>query len=306
MDADVLLATLAQSTAAVVAIIGGFLVSRLVALSSERDGLRRQKTTAEAHLLSVAADYRAAHTVRLEYSRANFEDSVLSDVVNRKLDPQALLRDRVPRGSSTEEMRPVLEALIARVIDANKAIRAKLKQSDDERVDLDDLVNRGLVVPASEQDIYDHVMYQLRTEELPSQTFQGFPLNLGATIFPPMHVDPGGIAARRLDESIRDEQNLLGRKVGLEQEVERLASEIELIGRPVGVTSAIGILAAFSFVGIAAPLVVMVLNLPTLEAWLEWWMLGAFLVGLAAVLGYILWYARTLSDPVEAADGDST
>jgi len=71
----------------------------------------------------------------------------------------------------------VLDALIARVIDANKAIRAKLKQSDDDRVDLDDLVNRGLVVPASEQDIYDHVMYQLRTEELPSQTFQGIPHN---------------------------------------------------------------------------------------------------------------------------------
>lgn len=160
-------------------------------------------------------------------------------------------------------------------------------------------------MPAREQDIYDEVMYQIRSGELPSQTFQGIPLNLGATILPPMRGDPGGVAARRLDESIRDEQNLLSRKVGLEQEIERLTSEIKLIGRPVGVTSAIAILSAFSLLGIAAPLVVMVLHLPKLEPWLEWSMLGAFLVGLAAVLGYILWYARTLNNPVGERDGDS-
>jgi hypothetical protein len=42
IDEGSLLATLAQSSAAVVAIVGGFLVSRLVQLSSEREGLRRQ------------------------------------------------------------------------------------------------------------------------------------------------------------------------------------------------------------------------------------------------------------------------
>lgn len=94
-------------------------------------------------------------------------------------------------------------------------------------------------------------------------------------------------------------------RLGLEQEIERLTSEIKLIGRPVGVTSAIAILSAFSLLGIAAPLVVMVLHLPKLEPWLEWSMLGAFLVGLAAVLGYILWYARTLNNPVGERDGDS-
>lgn len=304
MDANTLLATLAQSTAAVVAIIGGFLVSRLVALSSEQEGLRRQKVTAQAHLQAVDADYQASHDVRRECSAADFEDRVLSDVVSGSFDRETLLRDRVPRGSSPEEMRPVLDALIARVIDAQKAIGARLKTSDDNYLDLDDLVHRGLVVPAREEDIYDEVMYQIRSAELPPRTFQG--INLGATILPPMRGDPGGVAARRLDESIRDEQNLLGRKVGLEQGVERLTSEIKLLGRPVGVTSAIAILSAFSLLGIAAPLVVMALHLSKLEPWLEWSMLGAFLVGLAAVLGYILWYARTLNNPAEATDGDNT
>jgi hypothetical protein len=42
IDEGSLLGTLAQSAASVVATVGGFLVSRLVQLSSEREGLRRQ------------------------------------------------------------------------------------------------------------------------------------------------------------------------------------------------------------------------------------------------------------------------
>lgn len=43
VDPNWLLSTEAQSAAALVAIIGGFLVSRLVSLSSEREGLRRRR-----------------------------------------------------------------------------------------------------------------------------------------------------------------------------------------------------------------------------------------------------------------------
>src|SRR5664280_3740674 len=114
-DGSVLLATLAQSTAAVVAIIGGFLVSRLVALSSEREGLRRQKASAEAHLLSVAADYEAAHAYRLGRSIDDFEDWALDCLVDGKFDEAELFRNRIPRGSSEDEMRPIFEDIRARV-----------------------------------------------------------------------------------------------------------------------------------------------------------------------------------------------
>jgi len=295
-EAEVLLATLVQAAAAVVAIIGGFLVSRLVAISSEREGLRRQRATAKAHLNTVAADYEAAHADRFENSKDDFEGWVLDDVVGGQRDEDPLLRDNIPRGSSEDEMRPVLRDLISRVEGANAAIRAVLRQSDDNRVDLDDLIGRGLVVTAADRDIFESVMYRIRSAELPVPRISGIALAT-TPIMPPISIDPGGTSARRLDESIRDEQNLLSRRVGLEQEIDRLSSEIENIGRPVGVSSAIAILSIYSLLGIALPLIVMVTHPRGLPSWGEWLLLIGFLVGLASVLGYIYWYARNLNDP---------
>lgn len=90
---------------------------------------------------------------------------------------------------------------------------------------------------------------------------------------------------RRLDESIHDEQNLLSRTTMLQAEVGRVQHEIDLIGRPAGVTSAIVILSIYSVFGIVTPVIVMALGLKTLTAWLEWLLVALFVAGLSAVLG---------------------
>jgi hypothetical protein len=67
-DPNSLLATLAQSSAAIVAIVGGFLVSRLVALSSEREGLRRQLESTRDRLRQVEGLFEEAHAYRFDNS----------------------------------------------------------------------------------------------------------------------------------------------------------------------------------------------------------------------------------------------
>jgi len=62
---------------------------------------------------------------------------------------------------------------------------------------------------------------------------------------------------RRLDEAIHEEHDSAARKRGLETEIVRLRSEIELVGSPVGVFPAIVILALYSVVGVVLPVVVM-------------------------------------------------
>ena len=293
-ETHVLLATLAQSAAAMVAIIGGFLVSRLVALSSEREGLRRQRVMATAHLTAVTTEYEAAHEFRLENSKADFEEWVLDDMIKGAFDEEVLLEDNVPRGSSEAEMRPVLNDLIARVNRAYVDVRSWLTDGDNDQVDLDDLIARGLLVPPDDREIYERVLYQIRTRELPS--VRNFGTGILFPIMPPFSpVDPGGTSARRLDESIRDEQTLLSRRVGLQQEIARLGEELERIGRPAGVTSAIVILSIYALLGIAAPLAVMVAHPTEIAPWAEWLLLAAFLIGLASVLIYVYWYARTLN-----------
>ena len=64
-----MLFTLAQSAAVFVAIVGGFLVSRLVAISSDRDGLKRRYDHARDQLKHVAAAYQDAHDHRLRNSQ---------------------------------------------------------------------------------------------------------------------------------------------------------------------------------------------------------------------------------------------
>ena len=45
----------------------------------------------------------------------------------------------------------------------------------------------------------------------------------------------------------------------------------------------------------------------TLDGWLVWLLVGAFAFGLAAVLGYIFWYAKTLNHPISAeSTGDAS
>lgn len=106
IDEGSLLATLAQSSAAVVAIVGGFLVSRLVQLSSEREGLRRQLDRAHDELKHVAASYEAAHGYRLANSRQDFYGWVIDDLIKADpatIDRDAVLRDKIPAAAQPKK-----------------------------------------------------------------------------------------------------------------------------------------------------------------------------------------------------------
>ena len=67
-----LLATMAQSAAAVVAIVGGFLVSRVVALSSERQGLERRVRELEQQIRDRARRLQKARSRRQAVSWEQF------------------------------------------------------------------------------------------------------------------------------------------------------------------------------------------------------------------------------------------
>jgi hypothetical protein len=302
IDEGSLLGTLAQSAAAVVAIVGGFLVSRLVQLSSEREGLRRQLVRAQDELKHVAALYDEAHEYRLANSRRDFYGWVIDDLIRADpatLDRGALLDDNIPRGSSAEEIAPYLDDLIDEVAQVKAAVEKYVRRADVDTLHIDDLRERGLQVPPAQENIYSHVVDWV-TEQLPRPRGYGL-------IAPPrmafsnlINQTASSAALRRLDESIHDEQNLRSHRTMLEAEVTRVKREIDLIGRPAGVTSAIVILAIYSVLGIVAPVVVMGLGWDPLAAWLEWLLVGLFVLGLSAVLAYIFWYAKTLNDPVSS------
>lgn len=295
-DPGPLLSTLAESAAAIVAIVGGFLVSRLVAISSERDGLRRQHDHTRNQLTHVTAAYQDAYDYRLGNSKRAFTDLVLEDLVGvppDSVDVEALLATNVPRGSSREEMEPHLEHLIDRVQRATAEVGNQIRAADTNELSVADLEARGLVLADHEREMY-HRIVDSAVSDLPTarSAYGSLP-----HFRMPRLVTQGQVATdlRRLDESIRAEQELRARRRILETDVERLRSEINMTGRLVGVTPAIIVLTLYSLIGIVAPVVVMSLHQAMLADWEAWTLVALFVAGLLSVLGYILWYARTLN-----------
>ncbi len=298
-DSDSLLATLAQSSAAIVAIVGGFLVSRLVQLSSEREGLRRQLQHTGDELTQVTRDYDEAHEYRLSNSEHTFFGWVVEELAGADLDTldrDALLDDNIPRGSSDEEMRPYLDSLVLDVEAARKRTEEYIESDDNASLRLSDLRDRGLIVADGDEDLYEHVVDAIAARLPARRNYFG---GVDSLVRSSMLSDPVSRSTdlRRLDESIRDEQDLLSRKLTLEAIRDRLTGELDRIGRPVGVISAIVILSIYSLLGIVAPVVVMAISPDPLAAWVLWLLVALFIAGLFAVLGYIYWYARTLNAP---------
>lgn len=310
-DPNWLLSTLAQSTAAVVAIVGGFLVSRLVQLSSEKEGLRRRLTNARDELKHVVTLFDAAHEYRLENSRNAFFGWVLDDLVRRDkdFDSQALLEKNIPRGSSLEEMAEYLDEIIQRVDAAFANVSAYLRPSDTRDVTIEDLEARGMKVAQEDREIYDSIEYN-QLNDLPERTYDAGPFGLMVNPVPHFRIPPivsPAIATtelRRLDDSIREEQELLSRRSILQAEIARLSAAIEQIGRPVGVTPAVWILGIYSVLGIVVPVAVMAFFPLAVDAWVAWTLVGLFVIGLALVVIYIYWYARALNaDSQSKSDG---
>src|SRR5690349_15864077 len=86
-DPNWLLSTTAQSAAALVAIIGGLLVSRLVGLAGERESLQRQLERSEAEEQLVAGRLSLIEAQVRSVARGFYIDSNIKRYIDAKGDP---------------------------------------------------------------------------------------------------------------------------------------------------------------------------------------------------------------------------
>lgn len=308
-DPNSLLSTLSQSSAAMVAIIGGFLVSKLVAISSEKEALKRQLKSARQSLNRIQPAYDDAYKYRLENSKDTFCGWIMDDLVEAGLGEvnyETLTADHIPRGSSLEEMVPYALEQHKRVQKAYNKISPMLKNDySDSDLDLDDLKTRGLKVSEADESIYNDVFYKLKSKlperPVPVSTVLGitFPripsFNTGLSIGAIRPAWSHEIDARRLDESIYEEQKLKEQLVAIESEISRLTYDLAKLGKPIGVLPAVWILSLVSVVGIVLPVVVMAYEPAKLTSSLKLILIGSFILGLSSVLGYIVWYLNKIN-----------
>ncbi|MFF1880282.1 hypothetical protein ACFVVC_02270 [Pseudarthrobacter sp. NPDC058196] len=293
-DPSTLLSALSQASAVLVAIIGGFLVSRLVAISSEREGIRRLVDAAVGRISHIETDLEEAHRVRFDRAKSNFYGVAVEKLLEEPaLDLDALIHDYLPRGTTEEELKPYAVSLRQRLQNAVLAINLKVRKGDTRDLDLEDLVERGLEIADADHDLYEQA-FKRRRAFLPNPPAIGILgssdlfnySNLAAALRPEWAI---AAEVRQRDDEIRAEADLKTQLRAAVAERDRLDEELARVGKPVGVAAAMWMLGLLSL-GILVPLIMMAFEPKGMDVVSKILLLGIFVVGLVAVLWYVGWF----------------
>jgi hypothetical protein len=311
-DPSTLLSALSQASAVLVAIIGGFLVSRLVAISSEREGIRRLVEAATGRIQHIESDLDQAHQTRLNRAKSYlYEEAVEKMLEAPALDLDSLIQGRLLGGTAVDELKPYALSLRQRVQDAVKAINGKLRKGDTKALELEALVERGLVIADADQDIYEQA-FKHRRRSLPSPA--GLAMfgpssyaDLSSVLRPGIISDAAHAASlRRQDEEIKAEADLRTQLRAAVAERDRLDEELARVGKPVGVAAAMWMLGLLSL-GILVPLIMMAFEPKGLDVVSKILLLGSFVIGLVAILWYVGWFWLKIGkDKTQATPGRSS
>lgn len=139
-DPNWLLSTTAQSAAALVAIIGGFLVSRVITLASNRAHYEHRLNVLNDQLATANKEISEREALLISLDARNFlSESVERLVNNPKISLGELARLGDPRGLSAEQLAPFVEEQRQLVATAFKALIPLLESSPDIPSSLDEV-----------------------------------------------------------------------------------------------------------------------------------------------------------------------
>jgi hypothetical protein len=287
-DPNWLYSTTAQSAAAIVAIIGGFLVSRLVSLSSERSGLQRRRTELERSLARYKAEREVLDVDAYIAVRDWVLQDVLGDFIFSKVDFAKILRNGDYVGSTPTMLREITEwcwQLVTSGWELAEEDRAEFAA----RAKAEDVVwmeERGLPLGEGMENVARQLGEAFTKAREPIGT------KLGSFV-PDIRVrDQIGIRAQ--EERLRQRAEVGGRIAAAKVELEILDASLARVGKPEGVQEAIYVLAGFALVGIVLPLSLLALRPVPSVWWARLLVVVGFAVGLGAVVGQLLIAVRRL------------
>lgn len=262
-DPNWLLATMAQSAAAMVAVIGGFLVSRIITLSVERQSLDRRSRELEEKTAEVETVLCRARERRQAMSWDWFVDLAATACAQaRGKMPDAELADRHPiRGAPESEM-------LAMACKLNEKMRALLEQVASAENPLE------LKIPRGQESIYQ-----------------------AAFIVSNVNWRPGGqgfSAFDRYDRLIRDEDQLATELAVLEREQTFFEQELDRVTPPKGLGWGVGVLGYLTAVGVIAPVVALAMRPVPSSPASRLVLVALFISGLAILFVYLIYAARQL------------
>jgi hypothetical protein len=261
-DANWFFSTCAQTAGAVVAIVGGFIATRLISMGASKEGVRQSLTTAQRNLEHAMERADSATQELRDLETAEFRSSVLARIVeaDARWTPETLLQ--AYRGNYLDE--DALRAAMASIAEAADRASSMFEEIDDDRIaDMEfEEAAVDLAAPPSleERDVFEEVFSTLRgrarsrlQERGRGHGFLGLHPEWVLDLSRPAMDD---IIARGSVRAAMHE-----RLVAAKSEVDRVEAAVEGLRaeaarvQPVkGLTASLGILAYLCAVGVAWPL----------------------------------------------------
>jgi hypothetical protein len=292
LDGNWLLSTVAQSTAALVAIIGGFLVSRVVALSAEKSSHLRQISEIEVQFEVVERDLESA--IRIVYKKGYewFLDQHLDDVIeHRGLDD---FSDGIwrARGTSDMDAEAMWGELNLQTREALVKIESAFESGVERLENIADLRQSGMIIASEQEKVFLRVAEILSLARRPVKTFGDSFAGTTSASTPEIVYNRHDLQIAKREALESEAQTLLLRKRILEIEVEESEN-------PEGLTSGFVVLFGFGIVGMVLPIILMSLHPVPDGLWVRALVMGGFTFGFFALFIYIFTTLRKLTKVVK-------
>lgn len=309
IDPSWLPSTVAQSTAALVAIVGGFMVSRFITIDSEMAGARRRLEEATEHYDStLESKSRADEALTRRKAREYLTDQQrIEALLSAEGMPTAeQLLDEEDCGLTAEELQPHLIEAAAVVT----SLRPRFEAFPDEiQFPAWGTARRGLKMPIDDWDYLRSQLYnqitdqkeaiaraEKRAAERKSNLF-GMSMDVIQPSIPLMSSLAGITAVRDRSamDRLRDQRDQVDRDLAVATAELRLARRAAMaIGRPRGLVLSLWVLTILTILGLVVPVVELAREPLDGDATARWIILVCFLIGLALLLSYLWGYALLL------------
>lgn len=320
-DVNWLLSALAQASAALIAIVGGLLVSRYVALHAEQQAARRRVEDLERREHeAVAALTEARHNLDTYYIDDALDDiDVFEEIFERKLQPTVdgvlEVLDEHGRDLDRDLLQQELAAMSADMRTAIQAMVDLVPQTEDHdnwttfrRTHSLEVGHRNLW-----EWVYDKVCEERRTqarkaarEARNSGPLAGLLGQMDYLPIIPQIIDPQISASYRMINSQRELARVGALEVRIAEadaEVRALSQELRLAEetyqatrQPEGFFLALQVLTVLAVVGMGVPVVAMGFAPLTLPGCVRAVVIGLFFVGVALLLRFLFVYAAFLRE----------
>ncbi|MCY9107257.1 hypothetical protein [Bacillus atrophaeus] len=282
MDLNGLISTITTSTAALVAIIGGFLVSRVISLSSEQTGIKRRIREIDNDLLAKKELLQNIENYLLEEDAKDF----LKDNIKKLLQMESLseiINEDKYNYRSEEELKPYFNEM-QNIMQELFTLFDKLEELDD---DFDDFYKKNShhLKDIEKRDLYE-IAYDGMMDWVSSQSQSSDPFALALNYRPPISNLPSVNLEYR--DKKREHDRLYDDIRVLELQIEEQRKILNDYGKPRGVWGGFAVLVYACIVGIIYPS--MLLPYPTdtyNDNLTKYWLLILFFSQLVALFVYL-------------------